>query len=98
MSFLKDHLEGTLLFVHAQPRASRDAIVGKHGDALKIAVRSAPVDSAANEAIRSLIAKALGVADFRVELRKGATSRKKTFQLLGIDAKEARRLLEAKIP
>ena len=89
MSCFREHKEGTLLQIHAQPRASRNALVGMHGEALKIAVQAPPVDSAANEAIQELLAEIFGIAKSRVELRRGATARKKTFQLIGIGLAQA---------
>ena len=81
MIFLQDHADGALLKVHAQPKASRTAIVGIHGDSLKIAVQAPPVDSAANEALREKLAELFQLPRSRVLLRSGEKSRKKTFQL-----------------
>jgi uncharacterized protein len=96
--FIREHEKGALITVHAQPRASRDSIVGIHGDALKIAVRSPPVDSAANEAIADLLASTFGLACSAVNLKSGSTSRRKVFQLGGMDAQRAKSILEGKIP
>jgi uncharacterized protein (TIGR00251 family) len=98
MIFLQEHKDGCLLRVHAQPRASRTALVGLHGDALKIAVQAPPVDSAANEALRDFLAELLGLPRARVSLRAGETSRKKTFQLQGLSLSDAKRALEGKLP
>ena len=98
MIFLLDHKEGALLRVHAQPRASRNALVGVHGDALKIAVQAPPVDSAANEAIRDYLAELFRLPKSRVTLRSGDTSRKKTFQLAGLSLADAQKALEGKLP
>lgn len=96
MTFLLDHKDGALIHVHARPGASRTALVGTHGDALKVAVQAPPVENAANEAIRDLLATALGLPRSCVKLRSGTTSRKKTFQIPGVTAAEARRRLEGK--
>jgi len=95
--FLRDHKDGTLVRVHAQPRASRNAVAGLHGDALKIAVQAPPVDSAANEALRDFLAELFGLPRARVNLRIGETSRKKTFQLQGLPLAEAEKALEGKL-
>jgi uncharacterized protein (TIGR00251 family) len=94
MSFLRARSEKVLLFVHAQPKASRNAIVGAHGDRLKIAVRTPPVDGAANEALVEFLAERLGLAKRDIELVSGATGRRKTFALQGISLESARRKLE----
>lgn len=75
--------------VRAQPRASREAIVGVHDGALKIAITAPPVDGAANEALVRVIAKALEVPARSVELDRGASGRSKTFVVTGIDAETA---------
>jgi uncharacterized protein (TIGR00251 family) len=73
-----------VLHVHVQPRSGRDAIVGRHDGALKVRVRAAPVDGAANEAVRDLLADRIGVPRRSVELVAGAGSRKKRFRIEGI--------------
>ncbi|HEY8279552.1 MAG TPA: DUF167 domain-containing protein [Bdellovibrionota bacterium] len=97
MSFLKEHAEGTLIQIHTQPKASRTAIVGRHGDALKVAVQAPPVDGAANEALQEFLSEVFGLARSKVRLRQGASSRKKTFQLIGLTLEQARNLVEKEL-
>jgi uncharacterized protein (TIGR00251 family) len=94
MTFLKAQNEKVFLFVHAQPKASRNAIVGMHGDRLKIAVQTPPVDGAANEALVEFLAEQLGLAKRDIELVSGATGRQKTFALKSISLADARKKLE----
>jgi uncharacterized protein (TIGR00251 family) len=83
---------GAIVFdVQVVPRASRDKLGPVVGDRLKVQLTSPPVDGAANEALRVLIGKLLGVAKSRVEIVRGETSRKKTLRVQGVDAA---RLLE----
>ena len=84
-----DSPEGIVLRVHVQPGAGRSAIVGRHGDALKLRVAAPPVEGRANEAARALLAEALGVPESDVELTSGQSSRAKRFRLRGLDAEEA---------
>ncbi len=70
-----------LLRVYAQPRASRDGIVGIHGDALKIRLAAPPVDGAANEALCRFLAKACGVAKSAVTVENGDAGRQKTVRI-----------------
>lgn len=72
--------------IHAVPGARADAFAGVHGHRLKVRVSAPPEDGRANEAIRILIARTLGVAPREVELLRGATSRAKTFRI-GLDAR-----------
>ena len=98
MSYLREHPDGALLRVHAQPRASRNAVAGIHGDALKIAVQAPPVDGVANEAIREFLAELFAIPRARVSLRAGETSRRKTFQLHGVSAEAVRARVAEVLP
>jgi uncharacterized protein len=84
-----DGPEGVVLRVHVQPGAGRSAVVGRHGDALKVRVAAPPVEGRANEATRALLAEALGVPEADVEMTSGESSRAKRFRLKGVDAEEA---------
>jgi uncharacterized protein (TIGR00251 family) len=68
-----------------QPRASRVRFGPIHGDRVKVAIQSPPVDGAANQAVIDLLAKTLGVAKREVRITAGHTSRRKTVEVLGID-------------
>ena len=70
--------------VRVQPKASRDAIVGEHAGALKIAVTAPPEKGKANRAAVEVLAQALGVAKSAVTLVSGATSRDKTLAVRGV--------------
>jgi uncharacterized protein len=74
------------LRVHLQPGAGRDRIVGRHGDALKVQVRAAPVAGAANAALLAVLADAFAVPRRAVRLVHGATSRDKLVEIHGVDA------------
>ena len=74
---IKDHPEGLVLNVRVQPKASRNAIIGVHGEALKIALTAPPVDGAANKACVAFLAKQLGLAKSALTILSGKTSRNK---------------------
>jgi uncharacterized protein (TIGR00251 family) len=78
--------------VHVQPRASKNEIVGKHGDALKVRLTAPPVDSAANNALVALLAEALGVSHRDVQIVAGATSRMKLVEVAGISIEQVAQL------
>ena len=72
----------------AEGRLAIRATPGARAEALSIAggrllakVRAKPQDGAANEAIRALLAKALGCAPSQITLLRGATSREKLFRI-----------------
>ncbi len=77
-----------------QPRASRARFGPLHGDRIKIAITSAPLDGAANKAVIELIAKTFGVARGHVSITAGQTSRRKTVQVLGVTLAEIEPCIE----
>ena len=88
---------GVEVRVRVTPRGGRDAVDGvdvlSDGKAvLKVRVRTAPEDGAANEAVLRLIAKTLGTPTSAVRLDAGATSRVKTISIAGDSAAIARAL------
>ena len=83
-----------LVKVRASPGASRDAITGVHGDALKVAVTAAPERGKANAAVARLLAKALGLPKSAVSVHSGETSRDKQLRIEHGDADEVRRRLD----
>jgi len=74
----KEHLT---FKVHLQPKSSRNAIAGLHGDALKITVTAAPVGGAANAMCCRYLARRLGVPKHAVEIVAGSTSRSKRLRI-----------------
>lgn len=71
--------------VRVKPGASRAKVGGRydgpHGPALIVAVNAPPVDGRATEAVRTALAKALGVRPAAVALRTGAAARDKLFTI-----------------
>lgn len=65
------------LEVYVQPNASRNAIVGRHGERLKISVTAPPTESQANQELINFMAKYLGVPKSQVNVSKGTQSRNK---------------------
>lgn len=74
--------------VRMQPRASRSGIDGIHGDALKVRVQAPPVDGAANEALVTVLAEALGVHEGAVQVVTGLASRSKVVEVRGVTRAE----------
>jgi uncharacterized protein len=77
--------DAVVLRVHVQPSAGRTAIVGRHGDAVKVRVAAPPVDDRANVAVGELLADLFGIKVGDVELVSGGKSRVKRFRLKGAD-------------
>lgn len=70
-----------LLTVRLQPRASRNEIVGPHGDALKIRITTPPVEGQANAHLIKLLADAFDVPRGQVTLVSGDTARSKQLRI-----------------
>ena len=82
-------VEGGVTFaVRVVPRASRNEIVGVHGDALKVRLTAPPVEGKANEALIAFLAQWLDVRKSQVEIVAGATSRRKMIRVIGLSAQE----------
>jgi uncharacterized protein len=80
--------DGIALDIRLTPRSARDAIKGieRRADGrtvLKVRVRAAPVEGEANEALRRLVAKALGIAPRQVEITAGEGARIKRLRIAG---------------
>ena len=73
------------LTVRVQPGARRSGFTGWYGDHPKLAVAAPPVDGAANEACRTVLAETFGVRRRDVRLVVGAASRTKHFEIDGLD-------------
>ena len=68
---------GITLAVHVQPGARRDAVVGVHGERLKIAVRAPAIDGRANQALLVLLAGALALPRRALHMVSGDGGRDK---------------------
>lgn len=87
--------ERILLRLYIQPRASKNEIVGIHGEtALKIRLTSPPVEGAANSACIEFLANVLGIRKSQVEIMSGQKSRIKQIKLTGISLQEAEDLIK----
>jgi uncharacterized protein (TIGR00251 family) len=87
--------EGTAVIrLHVQPGAGRTAVVGRHGDAVKVRVAAPPEGGRANDAVVALVAATFDVKLAQVTLISGESSRAKRVQIDGVEEAEIERLLE----
>lgn len=77
MSWYEWRDQTLIINLHIQPRASRDELVGPHGDRLKVRITAPPVDGKANEHLIRFLAKTFGVPKSNVTLISGETGRDK---------------------
>lgn len=82
---------GAMFSVKVHPRAKTNAITGEVGDALKVSLRSPPVDGKANDACVEFFAKLLKVPRSSVTIASGQTSRAKVIRVAGLSAGEVRK-------
>jgi len=64
-----------------QPKASRDSLVGLHGDEFKVAITAPPVDGQANSHLVKYLAKQFKVAKSQVCIEKGELGRHKQVRI-----------------
>lgn len=94
MSWYSETPDGLVLNVKAQPRSSKAGIDGLVGDAVKVRIKSAPVDGKANKELVETLADAFGLAKSRVSFKSGETSKTKRILLAGISASDAVAVVE----
>jgi uncharacterized protein (TIGR00251 family) len=68
-------------------------VSGWRGEALKVQIAAPPERGKANEALLDLLAKNLKVPQQQLRLLRGATSRDKVIEILGLTLEEVRALL-----
>ncbi len=81
---LTETADGVIVNVRAAPRSSRAGLDGMVGDALKVRIRSAPVDGKANKELIEVLADAFGLPKSAVEFKSGETSKTKRLLLRGV--------------
>lgn len=84
---------GCRLYVKVTPGARSEEIQGlidlPDGPRLRVKVQAPPDDGRANEAVRRVLAKSLGIRASGIAILAGATSREKTLSIPGVPAAEA---------
>lgn len=82
MSAVSTCADGLVLRLYIQPKASRDTVIGLHGDEVKVAITAPPVDGQANAHLVKYLAKQFRVAKSQVLLEKGELGRHKQVKIL----------------
>ena len=92
--FIQETPEGVVISVRAAPRSSKAGIDGVVGDAVKVRVRSAPVDGKANKELVEVLADAFGLPKASVAFKCGETSKTKRLLLRGVASEAVRKVVE----
>lgn len=87
---------GVRIDLHVQPGAATTAVVGLHGNRIRLRVHAPPVEGRANLAVIRWIAAQLGVPRSAVTLVRGGTSRQKTVEVRGVSVAEVEAGLRGK--
>ena len=77
MSAIEETAEGLRLHILLQPKASKDQILGLHGDELKISITAPPIDGQANAHLLKFLSKLFKVPKSTIILEKGELNRHK---------------------
>ncbi|MCL6283398.1 DUF167 domain-containing protein [Ruegeria sp. 2012CJ41-6] len=75
-------IPGAEINLRVTPKAARNSLVRRDG-AVRVTVTDPPADGRANDAVRALLAKAMGVAPSHLTLIRGQSARDKTFRYDG---------------
>lgn len=89
----EDEQRGCTIRLKVVPGSSRSAIAGWLGERLKVRVAAPPEAGKANEAVRRLLAEALGVPPRQVAIIAGESTPEKTVRISGVSAEQAARRL-----
>jgi uncharacterized protein len=76
------------LNVKVVPGASRDRVVGRYGDGIKVQVAAPPEGGRANQLLIAVLAAALDVKPASVSIVKGHTQARKVVEVAGMDVSE----------
>ncbi len=95
MSLCFKEQDGAVIFkVLVQPRASRNELVGIHGDCVKIRITSPPVENQANKKVCEFLSKLMGVGRRQVEIVEGQKSKIKKVRITGCTLEEIKNKLD----
>lgn len=89
--------ESIIFSVRVIPRSSKTEIVGEQDGALKIKLKSPPVDGAANDELVRFLSKSLNVPRSNIEIVSGHTSRSKRVRIDELTESDIGRFLQGKI-
>ena len=92
-SWIRAGADGVELEVRLTPRASRKAILGVGGGALRISVQAPPLQDRANRALVEFLAERLELPRRAVTLVSGLRGRMKRVRVEGITEDEVRKRL-----
>jgi uncharacterized protein len=86
LTFIDRTDRGVLIHLHVVPGAAKTEIAGLHGGRLKVRVKAAAAEGAANRELLRFLADLFEVGASYLEIVRGASDRRKTVRLpAGVD-------------
>lgn len=85
---LRDSRDGTVLAVKVSPGARREAVLGEHDGALKVAITAPAEKGKANRALIHFLAELLRHSPSQIAILRGHTSREKLVAVSGLGAQQ----------
>ncbi|WP_281212300.1 DUF167 family protein YggU [Shewanella insulae] len=82
MAIVTKEQDDLVIRLYIQPKASRDQIVGPHGDELKVAITAPPIDGKANAHLCKFLAKQFKTAKGNILVEKGELGRHKQIRVV----------------
>lgn len=76
------------MVVKVTPRSKRNAVLGRHGDGIKVAVTAVPEDGKANAAVIEVLSSWLGLIPDNIEIVSGQTNSVKRFRLHSLSTEQ----------
>ncbi len=76
-------MKETVIKIYLQSRASKNEVVGRYRDGIKVKVMAPPVEGEANETLIRFLARTWNLRTSQIEILKGHHSRKKTLRISG---------------
>lgn len=93
---IKESNGGVIIQFRVQPNSSKNLVVGKYGDRIKIKLQSPPVDGKANECLIDFLSDLFEVSKSKITLVRGETSREKAVHINGCTVDRAEIVLGMK--
>jgi len=91
---ITDAQGGAAFAVRVVPRASKNEISGRYGEAIRVRLAATLAEGAANEALIELLSEKLAVRTNQIEILAGHASRDKIVCVIGLTPQELEQRLE----
>jgi uncharacterized protein (TIGR00251 family) len=85
---ITDAQGGAAFAVRVVPRASKNEISGRYGEAIKVKLTATPAEGATNEALIEFLSEKLAVRAGQIEILAGHASRDKIVCVVGLTPQE----------